>query len=287
MAENPLVKLPAALPVLAAANQLRRKIEGKIRGFDVMKWAEVPYGPDPAQRLWFWQLNDLGPRDGWPAVLLIHGGGWVEGSWEAFESLGPTLAHRGLMAVAMDYRLGPTHRWPAQREDVALALETLRFAQVDQERVALWGHSAGGHLALDAAFRAPELIRCVVALGAPSDLVRLDEEGKDDLGQIFDRGQLREASPLHHAVGEIPPTLLVHGERDRIVSVAQARALQQARPDRVELLEIPDGDHGLRWPIRAALSARQQAIDWMITKLEPAPRGSKWKIRRKKKAKAD
>ncbi len=282
MAENPLVKVPGALPALNAVNQLRRRVEGRIRSFDVLRWAEVPYGPDPAQRLWFWQLDDLGPRDGWPAVLLVHGGGWVEGSWESFEALGPTLAHRGLMAVAMDYRLAPDHRWPAQREDMTLALDVLRHAQVDVERIALWGHSAGGHLALDAALRQPELVRCVVALGAPTDLARLEEEGPDELSQVFARAQLREASPLY-AEGRLPPTLLVHGERDRVVSVEQARALARRRPDQVELIEVPDGDHGLRWPILPCLAARRRAMDWMIAKLDPAPRGSKWKIRRKKK----
>lgn len=283
MAENPLVKVAGALPVLAAANQLRRRIEAKIRNFDVLKWTAVPYGPDPAQRLYFWQLDDLGPRDGWPAVLLVHGGGWVEGSWESFEALGPTLAHRGLMAVAMDYRLGPAHRWPAQQEDMRLAIARLREAQIDPDRLALWGHSAGGHLALEAGFSLPDQVRCVVALGAPTDLSRLADEGSEDLEAIFDRGQLRAASPLHLAGGEIPPTLVVHGALDRVVSVEHARALRQARPDRVDLLEIPDGDHGLRWPVMAALSARRQAMDWMIGKLDPAPRGSKWKIRRKKK----
>lgn len=283
MADNPLVRVPAALPVLNAANQLRRRVTGKILSFDVLEWTEVAYGPDPAQRLYFWQLDDLGPRDGWPAALLIHGGGWVEGSWESFQSLAPALAHRGLMAVAMRYRLAPEHRWPAQREDVALALDLLRHQQIDAERIALWGHSAGGQMALDAAIQWPGLVRCAVALGAPTDLPGLDEAGPDDLSRVFDRSDLRAASPLHQATGELPPILLVHGARDRVVPVQQARALAAARPDRVRLLEVPDGDHGLHWPILAAMRARREAVDWMIRQLDPAPRGSKWKIRRKKK----
>lgn len=284
MAENPLVKVPAALPALAAANQLRRRVEARLRNFDVMRWADVPYGPDPAQRLYFWQLNDLGPRDGWPVVLLVHGGGWVEGTWEAFTSFAPMLAHRGLLAVAMDYRLAPGARWPAQREDMGLALDALLHQQVDAERVALWGHSAGGHMALDAARRWHDKVRCVVALGAPTDLRRLRDEGPDELGQVFDEADLDAASPLRAARGPMPPTLLVHGQRDRVVSVEHARALAAARPDAVTLLEVPDGDHGLHWPPLQALRARWQAVDWMIKELDPAPRGSKWKIRRKKKS---
>lgn len=282
MAENPLMKVPVALPALSAVNDLRRRVEGRIRSLDTLRWPSVPYGPDPQQRLYFWQLNDLGPRDGWPAVLLVHGGGWVEGSWAAFESLAPALAHKGLMAVAMDYRLAPGARWPAQLEDMRLALDTLRYAQVDPERIALWGHSAGGHLALVAAQRWPEHVRCCVALGAPTDLERLDREGPDDLGQVFNPRDMPDASPLRRA-GDLPPTLLVHGAADRIVRVGHARDLKSAAPERVELLEIPDGDHGLRWPVLPCLAARRQAVAWLLKQLDPAPRGSKWKIRRKKK----
>lgn len=282
MSENPLVKVPGALPALGAVNDLRRRVEGRIRSIDTLRWPAVAYGPDPQQRLYFWQLNDLGPRDGWPAVLLVHGGGWTEGSWAAFESLAPALAHKGLMAVAMDYRLAPGARWPAQLEDMRLALDTLRHAQVDTERIAVWGHSAGGHLALMAASSWPEQVRCCVALGAPTDLSRLSAEGPDELGDIFNLKDLQDASPLGRAE-TLPPTLLVHGEKDRVVRITHARELAAAAPDRVTLLEVPDGDHGLRWPILPCLAARRQAMQWMITQLAPAPRGSKWKIRRKKK----
>ena len=282
MAENPLLRLPAALPVLAQANQLRRRVEGRIRSFDVDRWTPVPYGPDPAQRLYFWQLRDLGPRDGWPAVLLIHGGGWVEGSADAFESLGPMLAHKGLLAVAMDYRLAPAHRWPAMLDDVGAALDLLQHQQVDASRVALWGHSAGGHLALMAAARWPEQVRAVVALGAPTDLRTLEDAGPDRLDLVFDRDQIDPASPIRALHGQTPPILLVHGSKDRTVPVEQARALAAARPG-VTLREVPDGDHGLRWPVLEALRARREAVDWMIRQLDPAPRGSKWKIRRKGK----
>lgn len=282
MAENPLMKVPAALPALSAVNDLRRRVEGRIRSLDTLRWPAVSYGPDPQQKLYFWQLNDLGPRDGWPAVLLVHGGGWVEGSWAAFESLAPALAHKGLMAVAMDYRLAPGARWPAQLEDMRLALDTLRHAQVDVERIAVWGHSAGGHLALMAAATWPEQVRCCVALGAPTDLGLLREEGPEDLSNIFTSNDLGEASPICH-VHALPPTLLVHGQRDRVVSVRHAIALRDARPDAVTLIEVEDGDHGLRWPIVSCLAARRQAVGWMVGQLAPAPRGSKWKIRRKKK----
>jgi acetyl esterase/lipase len=282
VAENPLVHVPAAWPALLRANALRRQLSGKLRSFDLVRWPDVPYGDDVSQRLQLWELNDLAPRDGWPAVLLLHGGGWQAGSAQDFEGLAPALSRKGLYVAALDYRLAPAHRWPAQLDDVLAAIDFIKGLQIDPERIALWGHSAGGHLALLAAQARPDDVRCVVALGAPTDLRALSAEGALGLDLVFDPGQLDAASPLRaEAAGA--PTLLVHGALDRVVPISSARAYQARHPEEVELLEVPDGDHGLRWPPWRAMRARAQAVDWMIAQLSPERRKSKWKIRRKHK----
>ena len=274
--------MPAAWPVLQGANALRRRAVARARSVDMIQWENVTYGADVSQRMHIWELNDLAPRDGWGAVILLHGGGWREGSWEDFLSLGPALARRGLYVAALDYRLAPAHRWPAQIDDVLAALEFLEGQWVDPNRIALWGHSAGGHLAMMAGLRRPERVRCVVAMGAPSDLQDVEDRG-ESLEEVFDRDQLRSASPIHQDCEQPPPTLLVHGTLDRVVHIEQSRRHQALRPDTVELIEIRDGDHGLRWPPMAAWRARRQAIDWMVDHLDLASRGSKWKRRKKGK----
>lgn len=269
-----------AWPVLQRANALRRHAVARIRTLDMIQWEGVPYGEDPAQQLHLWEQNDLCPRDGWPAVLLIHGGGWVEGSPQDFEALGPLFCRRGLMVGALGYRLAPGSRWPAQLEDVIAGIERLHGAQADPERIALWGHSAGGQLALMAALTRPDLVRCAVALGAPSDLRRQQEEGPDDLLQVFDPDQLEGASPIAVPCEAPPPILLVHGTADRVCSVEQSRAHAQGRSG-VELIEVEDGDHGLRWPPVAALRARRRAISWLVDQLDMPQGGSKWRRRKK------
>jgi len=279
MAENPLVHVPAALPVFQRANALRRQMVGRLRSWDMLRWDDVAYGQDLAQRLQIWELNDLAPRDGWPAVLLLHGGGWIEGSRRDFESMAPLLARRGILAASVDYRLAPAHRWPAQLEDVLSALQFLREQQVDLDRIALWGHSAGGHLAQMVGLLRSEQVRCVVALGAPSDLTNL--EGPDQLDLVFGDEDLRAASPVHVECESPPPTLLVHGVADRMVDVEQSRQHARVRPDTVTLWEVPDGDHGLRWPLVQSLRIRRRAVDWLEEQLDLQPRGSKWRRRKK------
>lgn len=279
LADNPLVHVPkAALPVLEKANALRRRVQGRVTSFDLIQWDEVAYGERMRQHVHIWELNDLCPRDGWPAVLLIHGGGWREGSWRAYESFGPQLSRKGLMVAAMDYRLAPEHPWPAQLEDVLEAIAFLRSQLTDPDRIALWGDSAGGHLAMMAAIEKPEWVRCVVALGAPSDLRDLHP---DETGAVFKGCDLQDVSPIHQTSDKSPPMLLVHGEHDPVCSIAQARAHAAAQKG-VELMEVPEGDHGLRWPPLASFRARRSAVSWLLGKMDMPERGSKWKRRKKK-----
>ncbi len=133
-----------------------------------------------------------------------------------------------------------------------------------------------------AGLQRPDRVRCVVALGAPSDLEDIEARG-ESLDDVFDRDQLHGASPLHQPVESPPPTLLVHGSLDRVVDIEQSRRHRALRPETVELIEVEDGDHGLRWPPVRAWRARRQAIDWMVDQLELPSRGSKWKRRRKGK----
>ena len=72
----------------------------------MIQWENVTYGADVSQRMHIWELNDLAPRDGWGAVVLLHGGGWREGTWEDFLSLGPALARRGLICRGVGLSIG-------------------------------------------------------------------------------------------------------------------------------------------------------------------------------------
>ncbi len=277
MVDHPLERVGVTLPVLNKANALRRRVQGRVASFDLIQWDKVAYGERMRQHIHIWEMNDLCPRDGWPAVLLIHGGGWREGSWKDFESFGPQLSRKGMMVAAMDYRLAPEHPWPAQLEDVLAAISFLRSQLTDPDRISLWGHSAGGHLAMMAALARPEWVRSVVALGAPSVL---DELHPDEVSDVFGDTDLSSASPASIECPDAPPMLLVHGEHDSVCSVQQSRDHAQSRSG-VELLEVAEGDHGIRWPPLASVRARRRAVAWMIDQMDLPERGSKWRRRKK------
>jgi acetyl esterase/lipase len=280
MAENPIVHIPTVWPLVNKANHLRRKIIGNARSFDIINWKGTPYGTHERQCLDLQELNDLCPRDGWPTILLIHGGGWVEGDKSSFSALAPLFARRKIMAVSMNYRLGPEFQWPAQLEDVLSAIDFLREQQIDLSRLALWGVSAGAHLALMAAIARPEQIKCIVTIGAPTDIENLH---LDSCQEVFAQKQLQTASPIHFSDCPLPPTLMLHGEKDKTVPVSHTLDFAKQRSC-TEVMIIKDGDHGLRWPIVPSFKAKRKAIDWVEQTMDMPPVGSKWKRRKKKKS---
>jgi acetyl esterase len=91
------------------------------------------------------------PQDA-PALLYLHGGGWVIGNLQSHDEICRWLANEaGCVVVCPDYRLAPEHKFPAGLTD---CLEALRFMAnaaadlgIDPQRIAVAGDSAGGNLA--------------------------------------------------------------------------------------------------------------------------------------------
>ena len=283
MSENPLIKAPFLWPLANRSNQLRRELMGALHSVDQIHWDNIPYGTHPQQMMKFHELNDLCPRDGWPTVMCIHGGGWVEGDLDHFAEIAPKIAKRGFMVCSINYRLHPKDPWPAALEDMEAALHFLLEQQVDLNRIALWGHSAGGHLALMLARTFPQHIKAVVTMGAPTKLEDCDRDLVED---VFGNTKAQiQASPFHTALPpntSHPRTLLLHGTKDRRVPIEQAR-IYASNNEHVVVREVKDGDHGLRWPLLAGRKAKHDAISWLVDAVDMPKRGSKWKRRKKKK----
>ena len=185
-----------------------------------------------------------------PAVLLLHGGGWRDGDKTQLKYYGIQLARYGYLCVCSEYRLSGEAIWPAQLHDAKAALRWIRgnAAQlnVDAERIAVSGNSAGAHLALMLAATpdTPGLegdggqegvsstCAAAVAVYPPTLLQSAEPEADGAVAALFGGPVSNEtadaASPLTYAHRGFPPTMLVHGNADDVVPVAASLQMYDA-----------------------------------------------------------
>jgi len=93
---------------------------------------------------------------GAPALVAVHGGGWVQGARSAFQYWGPHLAARGIALFAVSYRLANKGKmFPQAVQDVLAGVQFVRGKSgefgIDPQRIGLLGASAGGHISALAA----------------------------------------------------------------------------------------------------------------------------------------
>jgi acetyl esterase/lipase len=212
-----------------------------------------------------------------PLVVAVHGGSWRGGGKGQGVHVSRALAAAGYTVADVEYGLAPEHPFPEAVADLKCLLGRLRARAselgVDPRRVILLGRSAGGQIALVAAYSAGDArlppscdtedapVQGVVALYAPADLVyghanpmRPDViRGNQSLELYLSgppvrrREAYRLASPRSWVDDRaLPPTLLLHGASDPIVeclhSVLLAAELTAAG-QRVRQVCVPFGDH--------------------------------------------
>lgn len=198
-----------------------------------------------------------------PVAVLLHGGFWrARFDRSAMAAIAVDLARRGWASWNVEYRRVGTGGGPLEAvTDVRAAIAHLERVhdQLDLDRIVVIGHSAGGQLALCATGALTESAagqpraNAVVSLAGVCDLETAAREriGEDATVQ-FMGGTPDEVPELYAAADPLRrlPTgasvLLVHGDRDGRVPLAQSRAYLRAAQnegERCELLELAGVDH--------------------------------------------
>lgn len=262
--------------------------------------SDLPYGSAAGERLLLDVRVPVG--DGpFPVAILIHGGGWSSGDKANVGSAGggadispwfQPLSDAGFVWFSINYRLAPQHRWPACLEDVAAAIRWVKANASryhgDPGRVALFGHSAGGHLATLAGTLADDSVRVQAVVGyAPVTNHEQDLAARGGLSlslqNLLNRpkeptpeslGLLRAISPLNHVRPGLPPFLLLHGDADRTVPLQQSldfHARLREQGVRCELIVLPGAPHRLLDWTRHSTDHDARMIAWLREVLGPGP----------------
>jgi acetyl esterase/lipase len=185
------------------------------------------------------------------AALLVHGGGWSRGSKDMLVENATMLARQGFVAMAQEYRLTGEALFPANIHDVKRAIRWAKSNAAelgfDPKRLCLEGHSAGAHLVLlaagtpdDARLDPPEGMQGVrgdvAAVAAVYPPVLFHFAGPRPSGglaaSVLPGADASEeaallASPIEHVTAAYPPTMLLHGDADKVVPVSASRRFEE------------------------------------------------------------
>jgi acetyl esterase/lipase len=204
-----------------------------------------------------------------PAILVVHGGAWRMGTRADLAAIAQALAAHGYTAVAIDYRLAPKYKFPAQIYDCQAAVRWMRAhaseLKIDPNRIGGFGYSAGGHLVAllgtldDKQLREPGLppsapsarLQVIVAGGAPCDFRVLP--GDSDRVAFWIGGtrdampnEYRDASPASFITSDDPPMYFFHGQQDLLVPIQSPTEMVKQLKDAhvtAEMYPIKDAGH--------------------------------------------
>lgn len=115
--------------------------------------------PEHDEKLDLYVPNSVKPGGKAPAIVWVHGGGWMRGdkAEASAKEICTTLANAGYVAASINYRIG-AGSWPQNLRDAKNAVRFLRSKAsdygIDPDRIAIGGASAGAHLAMMVAFTA-------------------------------------------------------------------------------------------------------------------------------------
>ncbi|MDB5300286.1 MAG: hypothetical protein JWO87_1949 [Phycisphaerales bacterium] len=222
-----------------------------------------------------------------PVIVYVHGGGWQAG--DRHDRLAVPMAARGYAVASIDYRLSQQAVFPAQLHDCKAAVRWLRAHAraygLDPTLIGAWGTSAGGHLAalLGTTGDVKELegdegnlelssrVQAVCDWFGPTDLTKMDEqsarsgvpsaihhnapdspEAKLIGGPVGDnKDKAAKANPITYVTKDAPPFLIMHGDKDPLVPLAQSELLRDALEKSgapVKLEVIKGAGHGFGSP---------------------------------------
>lgn len=281
MKRLPLFFLSLSLVAQAASSTPRVAPEGVAIESDVTYLA-----PERKEKLDLYQPLNRPANQLSPAVVIIHGGGWVEGDKASEREFitGTSLAKAGYVCVSVEYWKGTKGRWPTNLQDCKNAVRWLRVnaarLQIDPDKIGVIGGSAGGHLALMVAYTSgnadldpkplypgvsDQVSACVNMYGISDLLTRQKTDpagtpnGVPSENRLFSEKRdvapekWKLASPVSYIRSSCPPTLTFHGTADTTVDREQSIELDRALTAagaKSKLILVQGAAHA--WPLKTA-----------------------------------
>lgn len=232
--------------------------------------ADVVYGHKDGMALTYDVVRPEGRANG-AGVLHMVSGGWIS-RWRPPEDMAESgrfqiLLDRGFTVFFIRHGSSPRFKVPEAVADVRMAVAHVRGHAsdygVDPERLGLTGGSAGGHLSLSIGLRGegpegtpetpvsqrPNQVAAIVAFFPPVDLRPWVGPSDQFPALDFDAALADDVSPILFVSGDDPPTLLLHGDEDRLVPISHSERLDAAMDEAGvtnDFVVFPGAGHGFQ-----------------------------------------
>jgi acetyl esterase len=242
-------------------------------------------GPGGAIGARYYRPLGADSREALPAVVYFHGGGWTCGDLDTHDSVCRGIAaHSFCAVVAVDYRMGPEHRFPAAVEDALAAVRWMAANAgpfgIDPARLVVAGESAGGNLAAVTALALREsgprlamqvLVYPVTDQAADTDSLRRFARGYSLTRELLrwyqgnylrgepDRGDWRASPARAKDHSRLPPAYIITAGFDPLLDEGKAYAERLAQAGVPVTYECFEGQiHGFL-PMAGAIAAAHHA----------------------------
>ena len=227
-----------------------------------------------------WPFTDDAAGKKYPLIVFVQGSAWLKQEVFAVPQLA-RMVKKGYVVAVVEYRPSTVAPFPAQITD---AKSAIRFVKknadkynVDASKIVLWGDSSGGHTALMTAVtldanqfddegqdKEPIALKAVIDYYGPTDISKMNKELStwDHMSEKSPEGLLlgganvlsnpdkvKPTVPMNYLTANLhlPPVLIAHGSKDRLVpfgqSVLMFDALKKAQKE-AEMIQLKGADHG-------------------------------------------
>ena len=262
-------RITVLLIIIAVVSGCKKTDSGIVSTVSARTILNIAYGVDDRQVMDIY-LPANRRDDSTKIMVMIHGGGWTSGDKSDFNGVIDSLRNRlpdyGFFNINYRLSTGARNIFPTQEIDVQAAVRYIYGKasdyQVCNKKIVLMGASAGGHLAMLQGYKdsIPVKPQAIVSFFGPSDLIDmyfnpvggntfLTSALAQAVGKtpISDPAIYLNSSPINFITGHSPPTILLHGGLDPLVSPAQSASVQT----RLTLFNVPNqfvfypfGGHG-------------------------------------------
>ena len=263
----------------------------QVKPADIDIIPDVVYGHKDGMALTFDLFKPKAHPNG-AAVIFMVSGGWIS-AWAPPDQIAPRYQEfydKGFTVITLRHGSSPRYLIPDIVADVRRGVRFIRFNAkrwgIDQNRIGVYGGSAGGHLSLmigldsdngdpnakEDFMKESDRVAAVVAYFPPVDL-RLLARGLNPppTGTVldhfaalnFEKEKAADYSPIVFVTPDDPPTLLIHGDKDELVNISNSQIMFEALKKnnvKTDFITIPGAGHGFRG--QDAKRALDATVSW-------------------------